>query len=30
MGAKKGKVEVEFADIEDLERIYNAMRGATV
>jgi ParB family chromosome partitioning protein len=30
MGAKKGKVEVEFADIEDLERIYNAMRGTAV
>jgi ParB family chromosome partitioning protein len=27
LGAKKGRVEVEFADLEDLERIYKAMAG---
>lgn len=27
LGAKKGKVEIEFADIEDLERIYTRMAG---
>ena len=25
MGAKRGKVTVEFADLEDLERIYRQM-----
>ena len=25
MGAKKGKVSIEFADLEDLERIYRRM-----
>lgn len=29
LGAKKGRVEVEFADLEDLERIYKAMAGAS-
>ncbi len=28
MSAKKGRVTVEFADLEDLERIYRAMTGA--
>lgn len=28
MGAKKGRVTVEFADLEDLERIYRRMTGA--
>ena len=28
MGAKRGKVVVEFATVEDLERIYRAMTGA--
>lgn len=27
MGAKRGRVTVEFADLEDLERIYRAMTG---
>ena len=27
MGAKRGKVVVEFADLEDLERIYRLMSG---
>jgi ParB family chromosome partitioning protein len=27
VGAKKGRVEIEFADIEDLERIYKRMAG---
>ncbi|HEY5662465.1 MAG TPA: ParB/RepB/Spo0J family partition protein [Ilumatobacter sp.] len=27
MGAKRGKIAVEFADLEDLERIYRAMTG---
>ena len=31
MGAKRGKVVVEFANLEDLERIYRAMtQGARV
>jgi len=25
MGPKRGKVVIEFADLEDLERIYRAM-----
>ena len=25
MGAKKGRVSIEFADLEDLERIYRRM-----
>ena len=25
MGAKRGKVSIEFADLEDLERIYRHM-----
>jgi hypothetical protein len=25
MGASKGKVTIEFADLEDLERIYHTM-----
>jgi ParB family chromosome partitioning protein len=29
MGPKKGKVVVEFGDLEDLERIYRRMTGAT-
>ena len=29
MGAKRGKVVVEFATLEDLERIYRAMTGST-
>jgi ParB family chromosome partitioning protein len=28
MGPKRGKVVVEFGDLEDLERIYRAMTGA--
>ena len=28
MGAKRGKVVVEFADLEDLERIYRLMTEA--
>ena len=28
MGAKKGKVSIEFADLEDLERIYRRMTEA--
>ena len=28
MGAKRGKVVIEFATVEDLERIYRAMTGA--
>lgn len=27
MGAKRGKITIEFADLEDLERIYRAMIG---
>ena len=27
MGPKKGKVTIEFADLEDLERIYRRMTG---
>jgi hypothetical protein len=27
MAAKKGRVVIEFADLEDLERIYRAMTG---
>ena len=27
MGAKRGRVTIEFADLEDLERIYRAMTG---
>ena len=27
MGAKRGKVVVEFADLEDLERLYRLMSG---
>ena len=27
MGAKRGKVTIEFADLEDLERIYRRMAG---
>jgi ParB family chromosome partitioning protein len=27
LGAKKGRVEIEFADLEDLERIYRVMSG---
>jgi ParB family chromosome partitioning protein len=27
MGAKRGKVVVEFADLEDLERIYRVISG---
>jgi len=29
MGARKGRVSIEFADLSDLERIYDAMLGAT-
>lgn len=28
MGAKKGRISIEFADLEDLERIYRRMTGA--
>ena len=28
MGAAKGRIQVEFADIEDLERIYRRMSGS--
>jgi ParB family transcriptional regulator, chromosome partitioning protein len=28
MGAKKGRIAIEFADLEDLERIYRRMSGA--
>jgi ParB family transcriptional regulator, chromosome partitioning protein len=28
MSAKKGRITIEFADLEDLERIYRAMTGA--
>jgi ParB family chromosome partitioning protein len=28
MGAKRGKVVIDFADLEDLERIYHVMTGA--
>jgi len=27
MGAKKGRISIEFADLEDLERIYRRMSG---
>ena len=27
MGAGRGRIQVEFADIEDLERIYRLMAG---
>ena len=27
MGAKRGKVTIEFADLEDLERIYRRIVG---
>ena len=27
MGAKRGKVTIEFSDLEDLERIYKAITG---
>ena len=27
MGASKGKVVIEFADLDDLERVYLAMTG---
>jgi ParB family chromosome partitioning protein len=27
MGAKRGKVTIEFADLEDLERIYRLIAG---
>ena len=30
MGAKKGRVVVEFATLEDLERIYKLMVGTVV
>ena len=29
MGARKGRVSIEFADLSDLERIYDAMLSAT-
>jgi hypothetical protein len=29
MGAQKGKVVIEFADLADLERIYHAMTTAS-
>ncbi|MBI5087414.1 MAG: ParB/RepB/Spo0J family partition protein [Actinobacteria bacterium] len=29
MGAKRGKVVIEFADLEDLERLYHLMSGST-
>lgn len=29
MGARKGRVSIEFADLADLERIYDAMLGAS-
>jgi ParB family chromosome partitioning protein len=29
LGPKRGRVVIEFADLEDLERIYRAMAGAT-
>ena len=29
MGARKGRVSIEFADLSDLERIYDVMLGAT-
>ena len=27
MGAKRGRVVIDFADLEDLERIYRRMTG---
>ncbi len=27
MGAKRGKVTIEFSDLEDLERIYKGIAG---
>ena len=27
MGSKRGRVTIDFADLEDLERIYRAMTG---
>jgi ParB family transcriptional regulator, chromosome partitioning protein len=30
MGAKRGRVSIEFATLEDLERIYKLMVGAPV
>jgi ParB family chromosome partitioning protein len=27
MGAKRGRVTIDFADLEDLERIYRLMTG---
>ena len=30
MGAKRGRISIEFADLEDLERIYRRMTDATV
>ena len=27
MGAKRGKIAIDFADLEDLERIYRCMTG---
>jgi hypothetical protein len=29
MGAKRGKVVIDFASLEDLERIYRAMTGSS-
>jgi hypothetical protein len=29
MGAKRGRVTIEFSDLEDLERIYRAMTEAS-
>jgi len=30
MGAKRGKLVVDFADLEDLERLYHLMSGSGV
>jgi ParB family chromosome partitioning protein len=27
MGAKRGRIAIDFADLEDLERIYRRMTG---